>query len=1054
MPQEIKKGLLPRIVLTILCAASMVHCDSNPPPEPILLTSETLSALAVDQPQSLEFEVTARAVLIEIRGTDLNHLSRVFNSDGDLLSEVHLAFLRSAPVYHLIDAAAEPSVYTLEIQAAQTTRQSFVTVKLYALPTRPASDTTLVAAWRKLAQGLQYIDSEAAEDWNASLTALSEAARRFEQLGQNEPALWARYFKAYFEYYPLYRYSKSLAAANDLVHTASQLNLPVLVMLSHQLAGQIRIERESGNDEEYARINYQQAQENFIAASRLAASLNNGFETVWALNNSGITYHYQDEPYRSVDRYQQALDLAIELEDRYLINLIGTNMAVSQEKLGLIEEAIDTLLQLQQKLTVQNDPRELGHILSLLGKFYLKLYQFPQALEALNQALELSKEQERAESRARNRLLLGQVYREMGQPDKSLVNLELSIPDLEISHNGRGLKRAWALSADINRQSRRFEEMRADRVRQAQYLATDPDRAEWLASKARDAEAEADFGSAIDLYRRSSDLFASTAFWRLGQLALLKACVLEVRIKPRPACSADALAEVHEAIQSLQASIHSLEGAYLWAQLHSLHGNLNAARSIMAELVEDMQFYRHSLPGVLGAWYWEARREIFDFHMKLNLEAGENQADIAFASFMALSKLRNAGRLESRGNSASTARRLEIQGHKEKFVDELRVLIAQREQADTVETLEAAQRRIDRFFLASGDGDMLPAVGIDETDFRLQLKNLPADWSILSYYFSGRQAFAWTGNNQGLTLHKLGSGKEILALIENIKGNIRTINNRSLNGELARLGAYLIAPVAHELRFNVLFMGAGVLSDFPLEALIHDREFMLRNHRVLNVMSGLTLDQTVANVASPFKPHRIFLAGNPSGSNGGFQELGGTAEELAVIQTRFQGEEIKLFEGRNLSLSALNGEDFSTAELIHIASHATIDLEYPELSRIIFSGAGESSADFFTPADLDGRQISAKLVVLSACSTVGLNRFEYDSNLGFVSEFLHSGSSHVMASLWPIPDRATARFVAGFYQEISVTANPAAALRNTKLKMIDAGQTGVDQWAAFQLFSK
>ena len=1054
MPQENKKSLLPKIMLTILFAAGMVHCDSNPPPEPILLTSETHTVLTVDQPLSLEFEVAAQTVLVEIRGADLNHRSRVFNSEGVLLSEVHLAFLRSAPAYHLIDAVAEPSTFTLEIQAVQISRQSFVTVELYTLPARPTSDTTLVAAWRKLAKGLQYIDGEAAEDWNASLTALSEAARTFEQLGQNEPALWARYFKAYFEYYPLYRYSKSLAAANDLVQTASQLNLPVLVMLGHQLAGQVRIERESGNDEERARSDYQQAQENFITASRLAISLNNGFETVWALNNSGITYHYQDEPDLSLDRYQQALDLAIELEDRYLINLIGTNMAVSQEKLGLTEEAIDTLLRLEQKLTVQNDPRELEHILSLLGKFYLNLYQFPQALEALNQALELSKDQERAESRARNRLLLGHVYREMGQPDKSLVNLELSLPDLEISRNGRGLKRAWALSADINRQSRRFEIMRADRVRQAQYLATDPDRAEWLASKARDAEAEADFVSAIGLYRRSSDLFASTAFWQLGQLALLKACVLEVRIKPRPACLADALAEVYEAIQSMQASIHSLEGKYLWAQLHFLQGNMDAARSIMAELVEDMQFYRYRLPGVLGAWYWEARREIFDFYMDLNLQAGADQDDIAFESFMALNGLRSAGWLETSGNSTSTVESPETQGHKKNSADELRVLIAQREQADSTEALEAAQRRIDQFFLASGDGNRPQEVETDETDLHRQLKNLSDDWSVLSYYFSGWQAFAWTGNNQGLTLHKLDSGKEILALIKNTKANIRTINNRSLNGELAKLGAHLIAPVQHELRFNVLFIGAGVLSDFPLEALIHEQEFMLRNHRVLNVMSGLKLDQTVANVASPFKPHRIFLAGNPTDPSGGFQELGGTAEELAVIQTRFQGEQIKLFEGRDLNLPALNGDDFRSAELIHIASHATIDLEYPELSRIILSGAGESSTDFFTPADLDGRQISARLVVLSACSTVGLNRFEYDSNLGFVSEFLQNGSSHVMASMWPIPDRATAQFISGFYQEIFLTSNPATALRNTKLKMINAGQTGVNQWAAFQLFSK
>jgi CHAT domain-containing protein/tetratricopeptide (TPR) repeat protein len=1036
-------------LLYLLCAGSLISCDSNPPPEPVLRSSKTYSELESGQPLSLEIEVDSQAVLIEILGRDTNYRSRVFNAKEEVASDVHLAYLRSAPVYHFIEPGAQRSSHTLEINPVQLTRLAAVTVNVYALSTVSAAEAALKSAWRQLARGLQFVDSKTAADWAQNLAALEQAGHSFEQLGLHQPAMWARYFKAYFEYYPLYRYAQSLAAAEKLIDAARQWKLPVLLMLSHQLAGQIRNERDAGNDEEQARLSYQQAQENFNSARQLAQDLNNGFETIWAINNYGITYSYQDQIDLSLDHYREALDLAIDLQDHYLTNLIGTNIAVAQEIRGQTKEAIETLLRLQSELTVQNDPLELEHVLNLLGRYYLKLYQFPQALEALTRALENAQNRRDAENRGRSRLLLGLAYREMGEADKSRVNLRLSIPDLQLSRNGRGLKQAWALSADINRLHQRFAAMAADRARQEQYLATDFDRADWLASKARDAEAGQDFVSAIWWYRRSEQLFASTIYWRLGQLALLHACVLETRQHALASCSVETLAPAHQAIQALQASVPALEGKYLWAQLQALAGHTDAARALMTELVDDIRFYRNSLPGVLGAWYWDARKTVFDFYMELHLESAAGQDDRAHASLAALIRLRNT-EFSAAGDPIAAP----LLDPVKTSAGDIRALIAQRERAETTQALEAAQRNIDQFLLASAHASRRAAPQAEAGKFQQQLEHLPADWSFLTYYFSAQQAYAWTGSAAGLKLHRLGSGKKTGKLIARARAGIRTVNSHSIGTELAELGARLIAPIQAELKPNILFLGAGELNDFPLEALTIQGELMLRNHRIVHVMSGLDLDRAVAGLGRPFTPRKIFLAGNPLTRSGGPQPLGGAAKELLAIQAQFPGARIDLFEGRELSLSAFNDKAFSTADLVHIATHARIDRGYPELSRILLSAQDTDSPVFFTPADLAGRPISAWLVVLSACETVGLNRFEYDSNLGFVAEFLQSGGSQVMASLWPVPDRATAFFMAEFYRRLATTADVAAALQSTKLHLIDAGQAGVDQWGAFQLFSR
>ena len=1047
LPQN-NNHLFRSFMLCLLCASSLNSCDSNPPRDPVLLSSNTYSELEIAQAVSIEIEVNSQPVLIEILGRGTNYRSRIFNARQEVSSEVHLAFLRSAPVYHFIDTTSQRSSYTLEISPVQVTRLASVTINLYALSTGSKSDSALASAWRELGRGLQFVDSQAAEDWAENLAALNEARDSFGQLGLHEPALWAQYFKAYFEYYPLYRYSESLVAATALIQTAEQSDLPVLAMLGHQLAGQIRMERDAGNNEEQARLNYQQAQENFDTARQLADEQNNRFETIWAINNAGIAFNYQDQLDLSLQRYAEALNLAIDWEDDYLTALIGTNQAIAQQRLGHIDKALETLQRLQNELTMQSNPLEMENVLSLMGMDYLRLYQFPQALGALNRALELSTEHHWSENSGRNRLFLAQAYREMGQPEKSMGQLELAISDFEVAHDGRGLDRALALRADLNRLQQHFETMASDRARQEQYLATDADRAGWLASKARDAEAESNVEQAINLFRQSAELYATTPFPELGQLGILRACWLEAVRQRTPACSTEQLQAGHRQIQMMQASIPALEGKYLWAHLLADEGESEAARSVMTALIDDILFFRQSLPGVLGAWYLDARRELFDFHVQLLLDSGAAPEALAFDTLSVLDHLSNSDLDRTVIAPASTA-----VGSDTGSLEEFRLLLAQREQAKTTEAREAAQRGIDLWLLTSNKEGVGKA-SANSTGLREQLRQLPADLSILTFRFLEHQAFAWVGNAQSLSLVELGPGEPIQGLIKKANAGIRTFNHQTTQAEMARLGDLLIAPIQKQLRFTVLFLGAGELSDFPLEALVIEGEPMIRKHRVINILSAGGLDQVVAHLDRPFVPRQLFLAGNPDIESEGLQPLAGAARELSTIQQRFHNQDITLIQGEDLNRQALESAAFNTADLIHIASHATIDREYPELSRITLSSGAGNAVEFITPAELNYGPIAAQLVVLSACSTVGLNRFEYDSNLGFVSKFLQMGSEHVMASLWPVSDQATAEFLADFYAQQASGQDIASALRATKLKLLDAGPAGVNQWAAFQLFSQ
>lgn len=1028
------------LTIVAACLLQLAGCTESTPWPPTPIRTEIIESPPSNSTVTFEFTAGAQPLLIEVLGADANIHSRVADVTGTVLSEIELAFLRSTPVHHVVEA--EPNrALRLEIQSKQTTNQAVLTVNWYPLAGESGNEQKLTEAWRQLTRGLQFVHGENPADWQPNLLALQRAVKSFARLGLTEQQLWARYFNAYFNYYPLYRYSESLAGVEKVVEEARRGELRRLEMLGHQLAGQILVEREAGIDEAQARRDYQAAQDHFAVALRLAKAAGNGFETIWSINNMGIASKYQDKPRKALEEYGQALDLAIDLGDTYLVNLIGGNTAVAQESLGEIRQAIDTLERIERELSVDEEPAELEHIWSLQGGFFLKLYDFPSALDRISKALTLAEQLDIAESLGRNQLLLGQIYRELGQVEKSQMNVELAIPNLEASRNGRGLKRAYALAADLHRQQGNFADMQNARDQQEEFLANDADRALWRWSSALDALARGNSESALPLFEKSADEFASTSLIHIGALATLHVCVLKHAAGDPQGCSSVSMETTTRTLRTHQASTFQLEGRYLWARLLAMEGETDAAHAEMDQLIGDIAYFRQALPGVLGAWYWDARTTLFDFYLELTIATSQDDEDRAFASLEALSRLRNLGlRIGLRAADSQTTPPSIARSN------QLRELIARRERADSSVELAQAQREIDLVLLQDRQPDTASHQDSEPLHLRGALETLPDEWSLLTFHLTDDRTLAWIGNNETLRLHELSRGDELRSLLQTARQEIRTVNSDRTDWLLAELGERLIAPLSPYLQPNILFFGAGALSDFPLEALVVDGEFLIERHLVQNALSLTGLGRSSAELDSPLRPRSIFLAGDPLLGGADAQALAGSARELQLVEASFPGAENRAFAGRLLDRSALEDSAFSTSDLVHIASHASIDMTYPELSRI------ELSNGYLTPQDLSGRHLSAKLVVLSACGTAGLSRFEYDSQLGFVSEFLNAGAANVMATLWPIPDKETGNIIDWLYQNLADERNVGESLRFAKLAMIDSETSSVDRWVAFQLY--
>jgi CHAT domain-containing protein/tetratricopeptide (TPR) repeat protein len=139
------------------------------------------------------------------------------------------------------------------------------------------------------------------------------------------------------------------------------------------------------------------------------------------------------------------------------------------------------------------------------------------------------------------------------------------------------------------------------------------------------------------------------------------------------------------------------------------------------------------------------------------------------------------------------------------------------------------------------------------------------------------------------------------------------------------------------------------------------------------------------------------------------------------------------FEATKRAVLEADLEDYS---IIHFATHAWIDEQFPELSGLVLSGfdsAGKPIDSELRLHEIYGLELNADLVVLSGCQTALGKQVRGNGLEGFTHGFLYAGSSRVLVSLWKVSDRATARLIAEFYRRLLKAGDsPTEALRQAQ----------------------
>lgn len=176
------------------------------------------------------------------------------------------------------------------------------------------------------------------------------------------------------------------------------------------------------------------------------------------------------------------------------------------------------------------------------------------------------------------------------------------------------------------------------------------------------------------------------------------------------------------------------------------------------------------------------------------------------------------------------------------------------------------------------------------------------------------------------------------------------------------------------------------------------------------------------------------------------ENLPGTQQEIRSIAKHLEGD---YWIGAEAS-KANFVESAQEYDVLHLAMHGVADFENPMASRLIFSeeGRGEDLLAW----EIAGLELSAELVVLSACETGQGKLIRGEGVMSLARSFVQAGAASVVTTLWKIDDVSSAELMEGFYQRIAEGKSKDAALQEAQLAFLGTADSRTAHpfyWAGF-----
>jgi CHAT domain-containing protein/tetratricopeptide (TPR) repeat protein len=373
--------------------------------------------------------------------------------------------------------------------------------------------------------------------------------------------------------------------------------------------------------------------------------------------------------------------------------------------------------------------------------------------------------------------------------------------------------------------------------------------------------------------------------------------------------------------------------------------------------------------------------------------------------------------------------------------------------------LEAIFSLMERSRARSFEDHALPAAP-SEMGLAAAQAALPPDTALIEY---------WTAEDQGAALWATRGARGVVRLqlpaltasIEEFRRSLQASGTEWKSGS-ERLGQLLLSGIPAAA--HLLISPDGALAEFPFEPLTNPRtgRLLVEEAAVTYLPAARFLtatDHRPRDIRPPWQTQMIAY-GNPPltgadilGAEKTWQPIPAAAQEIESIAKILPGAS-QIHLGAAASKLDLLSRSFRGVSLLHFSTHAVIDPENADRSRILLASESGQADSLYEQEVYRLNLAGVDLATISACETARGPMVRGDGVRAFTQAFLAAGAAATVTSLWPAADRATAEFMKQFYYFIAHGEAKAAALRSAKLQLLRSQSRLAEPryWSGFILY--
>ncbi|HEX9407792.1 MAG TPA: CHAT domain-containing protein, partial [Thermoanaerobaculia bacterium] len=137
-------------------------------------------------------------------------------------------------------------------------------------------------------------------------------------------------------------------------------------------------------------------------------------------------------------------------------------------------------------------------------------------------------------------------------------------------------------------------------------------------------------------------------------------------------------------------------------------------------------------------------------------------------------------------------------------------------------------------------------------------------------------------------------------------------------------------------------------------------------------------------------------------------------------------------------------------KVIHLATHALLDPQFPSRSGIVFTRGSTADDGWLQMREIYQLDLAGQLVVLSACQTAFGAVSSAEGMHSLARAFTYAGARAVVGTLWKVEDVTAAKIVEHMYSAIGRGESVSAALRSAQLNAAGSHPyRNARQWAGW-----